>query len=40
MQVTEDGGKTWRRVGETSKHVDNHALWIDPGQQRPPALRL
>ena len=30
MQVTEDGGKTWRRVGETSKHVDNHALWIDP----------
>jgi photosystem II stability/assembly factor-like uncharacterized protein len=30
MQVTEDGGKTWHRVGETSKHVDNHALWIDP----------
>ena len=30
MQVTEDGGKTWRRVGEASKHVDNHALWIDP----------
>ncbi|MBK8571174.1 MAG: glycosyl hydrolase [Holophagaceae bacterium] len=30
MQVTEDGGRTWRRVGETYKHVDNHALWIDP----------
>jgi photosystem II stability/assembly factor-like uncharacterized protein len=30
MQVTEDGGKTWRRVGENAKHVDNHALWIDP----------
>ncbi len=30
MQVTEDGGRTWRRVGESSKHVDNHALWIDP----------
>ena len=30
MQVTEDGGKTWHRVGESSKHVDNHALWIDP----------
>ncbi|WP_243293843.1 sialidase family protein [Geothrix mesophila] len=30
MQVTEDGGKTWRRVGEKHKHVDNHALWIDP----------
>ena len=30
MQVTEDGGKTFRRVGEKAKHVDNHALWIDP----------
>ncbi len=28
--VTEDGGKTWKRLGEKSKHVDNHALWIDP----------
>ncbi len=30
MQVTEDGGKTWKRAGEKAKHVDNHALWIDP----------
>ncbi|MEM1178654.1 MAG: hypothetical protein AAGM22_09945 [Acidobacteriota bacterium] len=30
MQVTEDGGATWKPVGETYKHVDNHALWIDP----------
>jgi photosystem II stability/assembly factor-like uncharacterized protein len=30
MKVTEDGGKTFRHVGETSKHVDNHDLWIDP----------
>jgi photosystem II stability/assembly factor-like uncharacterized protein len=30
MRVTYDGGKTWRRVGEKYKHVDNHALWIDP----------
>ncbi|HEX9011165.1 MAG TPA: hypothetical protein VF804_12430, partial [Holophagaceae bacterium] len=30
MQVSDDGGKTWRRVGEKHKHVDNHALWIDP----------
>ncbi len=30
MHVTEDGGKTFRKVGETTKHVDNHALWIDP----------
>ncbi|MGZ6988380.1 MAG: glycosyl hydrolase, partial [Thermoanaerobaculia bacterium] len=29
-QVTEDGGKTWKRLGEKHKHVDNHALWIDP----------
>jgi photosystem II stability/assembly factor-like uncharacterized protein len=30
MKVTEDGGKTWKSVGERDKHVDNHALWIDP----------
>jgi photosystem II stability/assembly factor-like uncharacterized protein len=30
MMVTEDGGKTWNKVGEIYKHVDNHALWIDP----------
>ncbi len=30
LQVTEDGGKTFRQVGERYKHVDNHALWIDP----------
>ncbi len=34
MQVTEDGGKTFRKVGETWKHVDNHALWIDPQDTR------
>jgi len=30
MMVTDDGGRTWRRAGEQSKHVDNHVLWIDP----------
>jgi photosystem II stability/assembly factor-like uncharacterized protein len=30
MQITLDGGKTFKRVGEKKKHVDNHALWIDP----------
>ncbi len=30
MQVTDDGGRTWHRAGEKDKHVDNHALWIDP----------
>jgi photosystem II stability/assembly factor-like uncharacterized protein len=29
-QVTEDGGASWGRFGEHSKHVDNHALWMDP----------
>lgn len=30
LQVTDDGGKTWRNLGEQWKHVDNHAMWIDP----------
>jgi len=27
---TEDGGKTWKRLGLKGRHVDDHALWIDP----------
>jgi len=30
MQVTEDGGRTFRPVGETAKHGDNHALTFHP----------
>ncbi len=30
LHVTEDGGKTFVKVGEKTKHVDNHAMWIDP----------
>jgi photosystem II stability/assembly factor-like uncharacterized protein len=30
MHVTQDGGETFKKVGEKYKHVDNHALWIDP----------
>jgi photosystem II stability/assembly factor-like uncharacterized protein len=30
LQVSEDGGKTWKKVGEKTKHVDNHVVWIDP----------
>ncbi|MCG8386230.1 MAG: glycosyl hydrolase [Cytophagales bacterium] len=30
MQVSRDGGKTFKVLGEVSKHVDNHCLWIDP----------
>ncbi len=30
LQVTDDGGATWRALGDQSKHWDSHALWIDP----------
>lgn len=30
MNVSDDGGATFRAVGERDKHVDNHALWINP----------
>lgn len=30
LQVTEDGGRNWRRLSFESKHVDDHAMWIDP----------
>ena len=31
LRVTDDGGKTWRRVDETNKHGDNHAMAFVPG---------
>ena len=30
MQVTNDAGRTWDSVPSRRKHVDSHALWIDP----------
>ncbi|MEL6535566.1 MAG: glycosyl hydrolase [Bacteroidota bacterium] len=30
MAVTTDGGKSFSVVGEDTKHVDNHCMWIDP----------
>jgi len=30
LQVSDDGGKTLRNLGERFKHVDNHTIWIDP----------
>jgi photosystem II stability/assembly factor-like uncharacterized protein len=30
IQVSDDGGKTLQRLGGRYKHVDNHAIWIDP----------
>ncbi|PKL84256.1 MAG: glycosyl hydrolase [Ignavibacteriae bacterium HGW-Ignavibacteriae-3] len=29
-QVTTDAGKTWNALGNNSRHVDDHAMWIDP----------
>lgn len=29
-QVSENGGKSFHGVGEKNKHVDNHAIYIDP----------
>jgi photosystem II stability/assembly factor-like uncharacterized protein len=28
--VSDDGGRTLRRLGERNKHVDNHDIWINP----------
>jgi len=30
LRVSDDGGKTLRRVNEVNHHIDNHAIWIDP----------
>ncbi len=29
-QVTTDAGKTWTPLGNNARHVDDHAIWIDP----------
>ncbi len=29
-KVSKDGGKTFKNINESSKHVDNHCLWINP----------
>ena len=34
IQVTDDAGKTFHKLGEPSKHVDNHVIWIDPEDTR------
>ena len=30
LKLTDDGGKTWRNLGNEHRHVDDHAIWIDP----------
>jgi photosystem II stability/assembly factor-like uncharacterized protein len=34
MQVSDDGGRTFRNLGEKSKHVDNHIIWVDPNDTK------
>ena len=33
-KYTEDGGKTWKKLGNNKRHVDDHAMWIDPENLR------
>ena len=30
ISVSDDDGKNFRPIGEKSKHVDNHVLWVNP----------
>lgn len=30
IQLSDDGGRTFRRLPQRSMHVDNHEIWIDP----------
>ena len=34
LQVSHDGGKTFKNAGEDTKHVDNHSIWIDPNNNK------
>ncbi len=34
VDVSLDGGKTFKPLGEKNKHVDNHVIWIDPNNTK------
>jgi photosystem II stability/assembly factor-like uncharacterized protein len=34
LQVSDDGGKTLRSLGQRHMHVDNHIIWVDPRDTR------
>lgn len=34
INVSADGGKTFKNIGERYKHVDNHALWVNPSNTK------
>jgi photosystem II stability/assembly factor-like uncharacterized protein len=33
-RVSDDAGKTFRKIDERFKHVDSHAMWIDPNDPK------
>lgn len=33
-RVSHDGGKTWSPIGNSHRHVDDHAMWVDPDDTR------
>jgi len=33
-KVTLDGGKNWEPIGNNKRHVDDHAMWIDPSDTK------
>ncbi len=34
VMISKDGGKSFEKIGEKYKHVDNHVLWINPSDTR------
>jgi photosystem II stability/assembly factor-like uncharacterized protein len=34
FQVSDDGGRTLRALGQRAMHVDNHIIWVDPNNTR------
>ncbi len=34
MHISVDGGKSFKVLGEDTKHVDNHCLWINPDNNK------
>ena len=33
-KVSDDGGRSFRNLGEKNKHIDNHALWVNPNNTK------
>ena len=33
-QISTDGGRSFKGIGENNKHVDNHVIWVDPSNTK------